>query len=312
MIMNNTPYNVIIIGSGPAGLTAALYAGRAGLAPLVIEGNEPGGQLMGTSAVENWPATETIMGPQLMINMKNHAKLFGAQFLTQQATAIDSAQTPFMVTTSENKQLYARSLIIATGSSPNTLGCPGEKEYWGKGVTTCAVCDAVFYKNKKVIVVGGGDSAMENASFLRKFTNEITVVQISEALTASHIMQQRIINDPAIKVIYNSTISAIKGDGTKVTGVTVLNKKTNTPSELATDGVFISIGAKPNSALLANQIKLDSHGYIITHEDTSATSIPGIFVAGDVHDYKYKQAIVAAGAGCKAALDAQRYLEGKE
>lgn len=310
--MNNPLYNVIIIGSGPAGLTAALYAGRAGLEPLVIEGLRPGGQLMGTSAVENWPATESIMGPQLMINMKNHAQLFGAEFITENATAIQCTKSSFIVTTSGNKELHGRALIIATGASPNTLNCVGENEYWGKGVTTCAVCDAVFYQDKKVIVIGGGDSAMENASFLRKFTKDITIIQINAALTASHIMQQRVINDPAIKIIYNSTISQIKGDGKKVIGVTIQNTETHANAELATDGVFISIGAKPNSALLAGQITLDSHGYIVAHEDTSATSIPGIFVAGDVHDYKYKQAIVAAGQGCKAALDAQRYLEGQK
>lgn len=310
--MNKKPYNVIIIGSGPAGLTAALYAGRAGLEPLVIEGKKPGGQLMGTSAVENWPGTESIMGPQLMITMKNHAKLFGAQFITEDATAVQSSSSSFMVTTSDNKEFHARALIIATGASPNTLKCPGENEYWGKGVTTCAICDAVFYKDKKVVVVGGGDTAMENASFLRKFTKDITIIQITDALTASHIMQQRVINDPAIKIIYSSTVTEIKGDGKTVSGVTIQNTKTNATTELATDGVFISIGAKPNSALVAGQINLDSHGYIVAHEDTSVTSIPGVFVAGDVHDYKYKQAIVAAGQGCKAALDAQRYLENQK
>jgi thioredoxin reductase (NADPH) len=310
--MNKKPYNVIIIGSGPAGLTAALYAGRAGLEPLVIEGTQPGGQLMRTSVVENWPATESIMGPQLMINMKNHAKLFGADFITEDATAVQSSPSSFIVTTSDKKKLHARTLIIATGASPNTLKCPGEHEYWGKGVTTCAICDAVFYKDKKVVVVGGGDTAMENASFLRKFTKEITIIQITDALTASYIMQQRVINDPAIKIIYSSTVTEIKGDGKTVSSVTIQNTKTNTTTELATNGVFISIGAKPNSGLVAGQINLDSHGYIATDEDTSVTSIPGVFVAGDVHDYKYKQAIVAAGEGCKAALDAQRYLENQK
>jgi thioredoxin reductase (NADPH) len=310
--MQNPVHNIIIIGSGPAGLTAALYTARANLSPLVIEGSQPGGQLIGTTAVENWPGTPSIMGPQLVIDMKKHAQQWGAQFLTESATAIRGAQPPFTVATDTQKTFLAKALIIATGTSPNLLKCPGEQEYWGKGVTTCAICDGVFYKDKKVIIAGGGDSAMENASFLRKFTNDITIIQIHEKLTASYVMQQRVIGDPAIKIIYSSSITEIKGDGNHVTQVTVTNKETNESSTLDADGVFISIGAKPNTGIVENLLDLDSHGYIKVHGDTSLTSIPGIFVAGDVHDYKYKQAITAAGAGCKAALDAERYLHGQK
>lgn len=306
--MTQSVHNIIIIGSGPAGLTAALYAARANLFPLVIEGEQPGGQLMGTTAIENWPGTLSIMGPQLMMDMKKHAAQWGAQFLTESAVAIHGAASPFNIATSGQKTFLAKSLIIATGTSPNLLKCPGEGEYWGKGVTTCAVCDGVFYKDKKVVVVGGGDSAMENASFLRKFTQDITIIQIHEKLSASYVMQQRVINDPDIKIMYNSTVTEIKGNGTHVTGVVITNKETKETSDLNVEGIFISIGLKPNTGIVQNLLELNSYGYVCVHGDTSVTFVPGIFVAGDVHDYKYKQAITAAGSGCKAALDAERWL----
>lgn len=310
--MAKTTRNVIIIGSGPAGLTAALYAARANLSPLVIEGSQPGGQLMKTSMVENWPGTISIMGPQLMMDIKKHAQHWGAEFLTESATAINNTPSPFTIVTTSQKSITTKAIIIATGASPNLLKCPGESEYWGKGVTTCAVCDGVFYKDKKVIVVGGGDSALENASFLRKFTKNITIIQIHDRLSASYAMQQRVINDPSITIMYNSTVTEIIGNKDRVTGVNVIDNKTNTISHLDADGVFISIGLKPNTAIVQNLLDLDAYGYICAHADTSITSTPGIFVAGDVHDYKYKQAITAAGSGCKAALDAERYLHERE
>lgn len=301
---------VVIIGSGPAGLTAALYTARAFLQPIVLEGPKPGGQLMGTTAIENWPGTKTIMGPRLMMDMREHALHFGAQMISESASIVDITQRPFTVTTSTNKVFQAHSIIIATGASPNVLGCPGEKEYWGKGIATCAVCDGAFYPDQKVVVVGGGDTAMEHASFLTKFTKHITVVHILDKLTASPAMQQRVLNNPDIKVIYNSTVSLIEGNGQHVTKITIENKKTGAQEILDTAAVFLAIGQKPNSTLFKGQLEMDQLGYI-KHEIGTKTSVEGVFVAGDLADYHYKQAIVSAGSGCMAALDCQRYLEAK-
>jgi thioredoxin reductase (NADPH) len=298
---------LVIIGSGPAGLTAALYAGRGHITPLVIEGGEPGGQLMGTSIVENWPGTSSILGPTLMLEMRKQAQLWGAQFLSESVVSVDFAQQPLKITT-DRQTLYAHAVIIATGASPHTLGCTGEKEYWGKGVTTCAVCDGVFYKDKKVIVVGGGDTAMENASFLRKFTDNITILQISDRLTASAAMQERVIHDPSIKILYNSTVTSINGDGSHVTEAQIHNTKTQADSCLDAEGIFISIGIKPNTAPFKDHIALDSYGYIQVQPGSTQTSTPGVFAAGDVQDYRYRQAIVSAGSGCMAALDVERFL----
>lgn len=303
-------HSVVIIGSGPAGLTAALYTGRAFLKPIVLEGNTPGGQLMGTTAVENWPGTQSIMGPQLMLNMREHAKHFDAQILSESATKIDVSTRPFTVTTSRGKELKTHTIIIATGASPNKLGCPGETEYWGKGVTVCAVCDGAFYPGEKALIVGGGDTAMEDASFMTKFTNDITIVHILDKLTASPAMQQRVLNNPSIKIIYNSSVSTIEGNGSHVTGVTIENKKTGIQEHRATDVVFLAIGQKPNTTLFKGQVELDALGYIEL-KDHAKTSVEGVFVAGDVADYRYRQAIVSAGSGCRAALDCQRYLEAK-
>jgi thioredoxin reductase (NADPH) len=301
-------YNLIIIGSGPAGLTAAIYAARANMNPLLFEGPKPGGQLMGTSYVENWPGEKSILGPQLMMQMREQAKHQGTIFYSDAVVSTDFTKKPFTVVTDKNNTFAAHSIIIATGSSPNTLKCPGEQEYWGKGVTTCAVCDGALYANKTTIVIGGGDSAMESASFLRKFTDKITIIHITETLTASAAMQNRIIHDSAIKIIYNSTVSEIQGNGSHVTGITVSNQKTGEQFQLPADGVFINIGLKPNTAPFNEQINLDSYGYIAVNNHTK-TSVSGVFVAGDVHDYRYRQAIVAAGSGCMAALDAYNYLK---
>lgn len=301
---------VVIIGSGPAGLTAALYTGRAFLKPIVLEGAQPGGQLMGTTAVENWPGTQSIMGPQLMMDMREHARHFDAQILSESATKIDVSTRPFTVTTSRGKELKTHTIIVATGASPNKLGCPGEADYWGKGVTVCAVCDGAFYPGKKAIIVGGGDTAMEDASFMTKFTNDITIVHILDKLTASPAMQQRVLNNPNIKIIYNSSISSIEGNGAHVTGVTIENKKTGVKEHKAADVLFLAIGQKPNTALFKDQLELDALGYIELKDHTK-TSVEGVFVAGDVADYRYRQAIVSAGSGCRAALDCQRYLEAK-
>lgn len=298
---------LIIIGSGPAGLTAAIYASRANLKPLVIDGKQPGGQLMGTSLVENWPGEKSILGPALMQKIREHAQSFGAEFLYGTVTKTDFTKRPFTIWTDRNHELKADSVIIATGSTPKRLGVPGEDEYWGKGVTTCAVCDGAFYKDQKVVVVGGGDTAMEDASFLKKFTNDITVIQISEQLTASHVMQKRILEDPAITVIYSSAVVEFKGDGQRVTEIVIENKKTGAKSTMPVNGVFIAVGMKPNSQPFEGQIDLNQWGYINATDQTK-TSVEGIFVAGDAHDYRYRQAITSAGTGCMAALDAERWL----
>ena len=306
----NDTHNLIIIGSGPAGLTAAVYAARAFLKPLVIEGPNPGGQLMGTTAVENWPGEKSIMGPQLMMNMKEHAKHFDAQFIANSVTKVNFTQSPFTITT--NKETFkTNSVIIAAGASPNKLGCPGEEEYWGKGVTTCAVCDGAFYPDKTVIVVGGGDTAMEDASFMTKYTDKITIVHILDKLTASPAMQQRVIDNPKITIIYSSTITEINGDGSHISEVEITNQKTKEKTILKTDVIFLAIGQKPNTQLFKDQLKMDKMGYLEL-KDKTKSSVEGVFIAGDIADYRYKQAIVSSGSGCMAALDTQRYLENKE
>lgn len=301
-------FNTIIIGSGPAGLTAALYNSRAFLKPLIIEGTNPGGQLMGTTAVENWPGEKSIMGPQLMANMKEHAQHFGARFLSGEITRVDFSKRPFSLFTNKDEELKAHSVIIATGASPNRLGCPGEEKYWGKGVTTCAVCDGAFYPDKRAVIVGGGDTAMEDASFMTKYTKNITVVHILDKFTASPAMQQRVLNNPDIKIIYSSTVTEIKGDGNHIKEIVISNQVTGESHTIEADVVFLAIGQKPNTGIFKGQLELDKMGYIELNNKTH-TSVEGVFVAGDVADYKYKQAIVSAGSGCMAALDAQRYLE---
>lgn len=303
----NEIHNVVIIGSGPAGLTAALYTGRAFLKPIVIEGPNPGGQLMGTTAVENWPGDKSIMGPELMMKMKDHTKHFGAHFVSDSVTSVDFSQKPFSIIT--DKQTFkTNSVIIAAGASPNKLGCPGEEEYWGKGVTTCAVCDGAFYPEKEAIIVGGGDTAMEDASFMTKYTDKITIVHILDKLTASPAMQKRVLEDPKINIIYSSTLTNIKGDGTHINEVEITNQETQEKKTLKADVVFLAIGQKPNTQIFKDQLKMDEIGYLELNDKTKS-SVEGIFIAGDIADYKYKQAIVSSGSGCMAALDAQRYLE---
>lgn len=308
--MSNSTERIIIIGSGPAALTAAIYASRANLHPLVIEGAHPGGQLIGTTAVENWPGNISIMGPQLMINMKEHAQHLGTRFLHSTVTEIKSDQHPFVVTTDKQEQLKAHALIIATGAQAKRLNIPGENTYWGKGVSTCAICDGLFFKDKRIIIVGGGDTAMEDASFMTKFSQDITIVHILDTLTASAAMQERVLHNKHIKIIYNSTVTEIIGNGTQVTQATIINQQTKQQSTIATDAVFIAIGYSPNSAIFKQNIKVDQWGYIVVTNNTH-TSIEGIFAAGDVVDYHYRQAITAAGAGCMASLDAERWLRSK-
>jgi len=298
---------VLIIGSGPAGLTAAIYAARSALTPTVIEGKKPGGQLIGTTYVENWPGQKRILGPALMQEMREHAESVGTEFIAGNVTKVDDTQKPFAVTLDTGTTFHAHAIILAMGAEPKRLNCPGEDKYWGKGVSTCAVCDGTFYKDKKVIVVGGGDSAMEAASFLRSYTDKITIVHILEKLTACQAMQERILKDPTIKVIYAHTVSAIEGNNEKVTGVVITDQKTKASQKIETDGAFITIGLKPNTDFLPAPLERDQWGYLKVHDQTK-TSVEGIFAAGDVQDFRYRQAITSAGSGCMAALDAERYL----
>lgn len=306
--MKESVHQLIIMGSGPAGLTAAIYAARANLAPLVIEGPTPGGQLMSTTAVENWPGEKSIMGPQLMMNMRAHAASFDCTFAQEEIVAVDFKQTPFTLTSKNNKTFKAHAIIIATGATPKRLGCPGEQDYWGRGVSTCAVCDGAFYKDKPVVIVGGGDTAMEDASFMTRFTDSITLVHILDTLTASAAMQKRVINNPKIKIIYNATVSEIKGDGTHVQEAIVTDQKTKKTTSLKAGAVFIAIGLNPNTGIFKGAVNLSERGYLILTDQTK-TSVPGVFGAGDVADYRYRQAVTSAGAGCMAALDAERYLK---
>ena len=301
------PREVTIIGSGPAGLTAAVYAARANLAPLVIEGVEAGGQLMLTTDVENYPGfIDGIMGPELMERMRKQAARFGAEYLTENVTSVDFARHPFGITIG-NESIESRSVIIATGATAKMLGVPGEKELLGHGVSTCATCDGFFFKDSELLVVGGGDSAIEEAIFLTKFASKVTVVHRRDSLRASKIMQDRAFANEKIDFIWDSVLTEIFGNG-KVAGARLKNVRTGAESEVPAGGVFIAIGHTPNTDLFKEQLELVG-GYIVTEADDTQTSVPGVFAAGDVVDFRYRQAITAAGMGCMAAIDAERYLE---
>jgi len=302
-------HKLIIIGSGPAGLTAAIYASRANLQPIILEGNKPGGQLMGTSYIENWPGEKSILGPELMGNMRDHALHFGTKILPLSAIEVDFSVKPFLVISNDKQKFNAHCVIIATGATPKTLNCPGEQEFWGKGVTTCAVCDGALYKKRPVLIIGGGDTAMEDAIFLKKFTDKITVVHILDKLTASHAMQEKVLRDKDINIIYNSTISEFLGDESGLIGAIITNQKTKKSEKVEIDGAFVAIGLHPNTTHFKGHIDLDKYGYIKVNDHVK-TSVEGVFAAGDVHDYRYRQAITSAGAGCMAALEAERYIAG--
>jgi len=306
----DTIRQVVIIGSGPAGLTAALYAARANLNPLIIEGYEAGGQLMLTTLVENWPGyRDGIMGPALMEEMRAQALRFGAQIVQGQVTAVDLNDRPFAITTDETT-FQAQTLIIATGASARWLGLPSERALVGRGVSSCATCDGAFFKNRPLAIVGGGDTAMEEAMFLTRFASEVTVIHRRERLRASKIMQDKAFANPKIKFVWNTVVDEILGTGRgEVTGVALRHIETGEQSNLAVDGVFVAIGHSPNTQLFAGQLEMNPAGYLITHSGTR-TSVPGVFAAGDVQDHVYRQAITAAGSGCMAAIDAEKYLEG--
>jgi thioredoxin reductase (NADPH) len=301
--------NVIVIGSGPAGLTAALYSARANLQPLVIEGLEAGGQLMLTTMVENWPGfRDGIMGPDLMADMRAQAQRFGAEIIHGNVTTVDACSTPFVVKTT-GAEYRAKAIIIATGASAKLLGLPSERTLMGHGVSTCATCDGYFFRGHEIAVVGGGDSAMEEAVFLTKFASKVTIVHRRETLRASKIMQDKARANAKIAWLLDSEVEAIHDTGKgEVTSMVVRNNKTGAKTEVPVTGVFVAIGHIPNTSLFRGQIELDANGYVITH-DGSKTSVPGVFACGDVQDHIYRQAITAAGSGCMAALDAERYLE---
>ena len=312
--MKKAQYRVVILGSGPAGLTAALYASRANLDPLLVEGgggedptDVPGGQLMLTTDVDNYPGfPEGILGPEMMDRFRRQAARFGTEFTTGTARKVDLSRRPFTVSLDEG-EVRAESLIVATGARARWLGLPEELEFRTKigGVSACATCDGFFYKNKDVFVVGGGDTAMEEATFLTKFANKVTVVHRRDALRASKIMQDRAFKNPKIAWLWDTVLG---GHGKGVTGAVLRNLKTGKTQELATGGIFMAIGHEPNTALFRGVLDMDEAGYLLTREGTTATNVPGVYAAGDVADHRYRQAVTAAGSGCMAAIDAERFL----
>lgn len=307
--MSTPVEEVIILGSGPAGLTAALYTARANLRPLLIEGTEAGGQLVLTTLVENYPGfPDGLLGPDLIRLMRQQTERFGARFLSGDVTAVDLSRRPFALTV-ENDVRHTNVLIIATGASANLIGLESERKLLGHGVSTCATCDGFFFRDQHVAIVGGGDSAVEEAIFLAKFATKVTLIHRRDKLRASKIMQERAFKNPKIEFLWNRTIVEIlDASQGKVTGVKTRVDGSTSLETLNCDGVFVAIGHSPNTKLLAGQLEMDERGYIVTHHGTM-TSIPGVFAAGDVQDHVYKQAITAAGSGCMAALDAERYLE---
>jgi len=300
--------NLIVIGSGPAGYTAALYAARANLEPLVLKGLDAGGQLMLTTDVENYPGfADGIMGPELMDQMEKQAARFGAEILAVHVTEVDLSERPFTVKAGD--QVWrAKTIVVATGASARWLDVPGESKLRGRGVSACATCDGFFFRDRELVVVGGGDSAMEEATFLTKFASKVTIVHRRDEFRASAIMAERALSNPKIEVIWNSVVDEVLGDDA-VTGVTLRNLETDEVTELRTDGVFMAIGHDPNTALFQGQLELDEASYVKVAEPRTSTNVEGVFAAGDVTDRIYRQAVTAAGQGCKAAIDAERFLE---
>jgi len=300
---------VIVIGSGPAGLTAALYAARANLNPLVIEGAAPYGQLMLTTDVENYPGfPDGILGPELMESFRKQAERFGSRFLTADATRVDFSRTPFVVEVGDERY-ETNSVIISTGAKARMLDIPGERELLGRGVSTCATCDGFFFRGRELVVVGGGDSAVEEAIFLTKFATKVTIIHRRDSLRASKIMQDRAHANEKITFLWDTIVEEVAGGDGAVTGLRVKNVKTDEVSDFPTDGLFIAIGHDPNTQLFKGQLDLDDNGYIIVGHPKTQTSVSGVFACGDVVDHNYRQASTAAGTGCAAAIDAEKYLE---
>ncbi|MEO2167102.1 MAG: thioredoxin-disulfide reductase [bacterium] len=309
--MISETHKVVILGSGPAGLTAALYAARADLSPVIVDGAQPGGQLTITTDVENYPGfPEGVMGPELVELFRKQAERFGTKFIGASVTAVDTTKRPFELTVEGGQPIFAQTLIISTGATARLLGLPSEERLMGFGVSACATCDGFFFKGKDVLIVGGGDTAMEEALFLTKFAAKVRVIHRREELRASRIMQDRALTNDKIEFVWNSTIEEIIGTKESgVTGVILKDTQNGETRETATDGVFMAIGHKPNTQIFAGKLDMDDVGYLQTEAKSTKTNVPGIFAAGDVQDSVYRQAITAAGSGCAAAIDAERFLE---
>lgn len=304
---------VLIIGSGPAGYTAAIYAARAGLKPVLYTGGQPGGQLTTTNDVENFPGyPDGINGPQMMIDLQKQAERFGTEIKYGLVTAVDTTKYPFPVTVDEKDLITAESIIIATGATAKYLGIPSEEKFANRGVSACAVCDGYFYRGKEVAVVGAGDSAAEESTYLSKLCTKVHLIVRRDEMRASKIMQQRVLNTPNIQVHWNTETDEILGDEQGVTGVRIKNNKTGQKTELAIQGFFLAIGHKPNTDLFKGQLDMDEAGYLVVKPGSTKTNVEGIFAVGDVADKVYRQAITAAGSGCMGALDAEKFLAAKE
>ena len=308
-------YDILILGSGPAGYTAALYAARANLRPAMMAGWQPGGQLTITTEVENYPGfREPVLGPELMERFRDQALRFGTEIVQAAAERVDFGVRPFAVTGDDGQTYRARAVIVATGASARLLGLPGEARFMGFGVSACATCDGFFFRGKRVMVVGGGDTAMEEATYLTRFTTEVVVVHRRDSLRASKIMQERAMQNPKIRFLWNHEVADVLGEPgppPKVTGAVLRDTLTGALSEHPIDGIFVAIGHQPNTGFLTGQLPMDGRGYLIVEAGTAKTPIPGVFAAGDVADPSYRQAVTAAGSGCMAAIDAERWLQGE-
>lgn len=307
--MTNSTWNVIILGSGPAGLTAGIYTARADLSPLIVHGPLPGGQLMTTTDVENYPGfSKGIMGPELMDETRKQAERFGAKILEAQATKIDLSSNPFRLSFDDREEL-CKTLIIATGASPRLLGLDGEAKLMGYGLSTCATCDGAFFRDQEIVVVGGGDSACEESLFLTKFGKRVRLIHRRGELRASKIMANRVLSHPKIEMVWNHDLTKLHGDQKSgITGATLKNTQTGEPTDIQTNAIFYAIGHTPNSQLFKGLLEMDNNGYLLTQPQSTRTKIPGVFACGDVQDHVFRQAVTAAGTGCMAAIEAERYL----